>query len=343
MPCNGSGLGKRGICTTRATAAFANQPTQEQLAFFEKKIRPVLVDHCYKCHSAEAEKVKGELLLDTREGVRKGGDERRDHRARQRGASLLIEALRSKDPDTAMPPKGKLPDAVVADFEAWVKMGAPDPRDGKAAVASKVRRRYREGPRFWAFLAAQEVTPFPDVKEAEWPQSQIDAFLLAGLDKKGSKPSATPTSARSSAGCTSTSPACRRRRRRSKRSSRTRRRMRSRRSSIELLASPRFGERWGRHWLDVARYAETTGKTVNMNYPHAWRYRDYVIAAFNADKPYDQFIKRATRRRPDAGGDREGESRADRSPPASSRSARRRSTNATAPSSNSTWPTSRST
>ena len=119
------------------SSGFVNNPTQDQLAFFEKKIRPVLLDQCYKCHSADAEKLKGELLLDTREGTRKGGIGGAIIVPGNADRSPLVKALHSKNPDTAMPPKGKLPDNVIADFEAWVKMGAPDPREGKAAVAKK--------------------------------------------------------------------------------------------------------------------------------------------------------------------------------------------------------------
>jgi hypothetical protein len=271
--------------------AFADKPTADQLAFFEKKIRPVLADHCYKCHSEKAEKVKGGLYLDTREGFRKGGETGPSIVPGSPEKSKLIAALRHKDPDTAMPPKGKLPDNVIADFEAWVKMGAPDPRDGKAvAAAPKYVIDIEKGRQFWAFQPPKKPTA-PKVKNAAWVRSPIDAFLLAELDRKGLTPVGDAD-----------------------------RRTLLRRVYLDLtglpptpedveafiadrdanafekvvdklLASPRFGERWGRHWLDVARFAESSGKTVNMNYPHAWRYRDYIIDAFNKDKPYDQFIK----------------------------------------------------
>ncbi len=270
---------------------FADKPTAEQLAFFEKKIRPVLVDNCYKCHSAEAEKVKGGLTLDTRDGTRKGGETGAIIAPGAPERSKLIASMKHKNPDTAMPPKGKLADNVIADFEAWVKMGAPDPRDGKAAATTK---KYEvdlvKGREFWAFQAPKAV-PAPAVKNAVWVKSPIDAFLLAELDKKGLSPvgdadkrtlirrvyldltGLPPTPDEVEAFIADTKPDA------------------YEKVVDKLLASPRFGERWGRHWLDVARYAESTGKTVNMNYPHAWRYRDYVIAAFNADKPFDQFIK----------------------------------------------------
>ncbi|MCE9564331.1 MAG: PSD1 and planctomycete cytochrome C domain-containing protein [Planctomycetes bacterium] len=269
---------------------FADKPTQDQLAFFEKKIRPVLVESCYNCHSAQAEKVKGELLLDTREGIRKGGATGPSIIPGNVERSPLIKGLRHKDPDTAMPPKAKLPDAVIADFEAWVKMGAPDPRDGKAVASNKYVVDVEKGRSFWAFVAPKK-SPAPEVKNAAWATSDIDRHLLADLEKKGIKPvgdadkrtllrrvyldltGLPPTSEEMEAFVADAAPNA------------------FEKAVDKLLASPRFGERWGRHWLDIARYAESTGKTANFNYPHAWRYRDYVIAAFNADKPYDQFIK----------------------------------------------------
>lgn len=274
---------------TRGTG-FADKPTADQIAFFEKKIRPVLVEHCYKCHSADAEKIKGDLVLDTRDGLRKGGTTGPSIVPGNPDRSKLILALRSKDPDTAMPPKGKLPDHVIADFEAWVKMGAPDPRDGAAATAPKYVVDIEKGRSFWAFVAPKK-TPVPQVQDAAWARSDIDRYLLAELEKKGLKPvgdadkrtlirrvyldltGLPPTPEEVEAFVADSSP-----------------------NAFEkvvdrLLASPRYGERWGRHWLDVARYAESSGKAVNMAYPHAWRYRDYVIDAFNKDKPYDLFIK----------------------------------------------------
>jgi hypothetical protein len=272
-------------------SGFADKPTQEQLAFFEKKIRPILVDNCYKCHSADSEKVKGDLLLDTREGLRKGGASGAAIVAGNPDKSPLIKALRYKDESMAMPPKGKLSDQVIADFEAWVKMGAPDSREGKATANARPEIDIEKGRKFWAF---QPPTP-PKTPEINNPKftllSPIDAFVHAKWDSSNVKPvgdadkrtlvrriyfdliGLPPTSEEVEGFVADNSP-----------------------NAFEkvidrLLASPRFGERWGRHWLDVARYAESSGKAVNVNYPHAWRYRDYVIAAFNADKPYDQFIK----------------------------------------------------
>jgi cytochrome c553 len=272
-----------------AKGGFADEPTPEQLAFFEKKIRPVLVESCYKCHSAEAEKIKGGLTLDTRAGVRKGGEGGPIISPGSPERSKLIASLKHKNPDTAMPPKVKLADGVIADFEAWVKMGAPDPRDGKVAEAPK---KYvidlEKGRHFWAFQPPRKAE-IPKTKSQI--SNPIDAFILAKLEEKGlhqAQPADKRTLIRRvyldltglppapgdvEAFVADNSPDA------------------FEKVVDKLLASLAFGERWGRHWLDVARYAESSGKTVNMNYPHAWRYRDYVIAAFNADKPYDQFVK----------------------------------------------------
>ncbi len=243
-----------------------------------------------------------------------------------------------------MPPKGKLPDDVIADFEAWVKMGAPDPREGKAAVANKYVVDIEKGRIVLGVRRRRRSTPIPASREAEgereppstpsfWPDWRRKGLKPVGdadkrtllrrvyLDLTG----LPPTPEEVEAFVADTSP-----------------------NAFEkvvdrLLASPRFGERWGRHWLDVARYAESSGKAVNMTYPHAWRYRDYVIDAFNTDKPYDQFIKEQLAGDLLTGGDAEGEGRADhrdrlpRDRPEDSQRAQRHC------SSNSTWPTSRST
>ncbi|MES2695975.1 MAG: PSD1 and planctomycete cytochrome C domain-containing protein [Verrucomicrobiota bacterium] len=270
----------------------AEQPlTAEGLAFFEKKIRPVLADKCYQCHAASAEKIKGGLVLDTREGIREGGNTGPAIVPGDLSASLLIEAIRYKDEDFAMPPEkngGRLPNEVIADFEAWVKMGAPDPREG-TGLASKATTA-EKGREHWAFQPPKREPP-PAVKNAAWPRNDIDRHILAGLEAKGLKPvgdadKATllrrvyfdliglPPSPDEVTAFLHDKDA------------------KAFENVVDrLLNSPRFGEKWGRHWLDVARYAESTGKDINLAYPHAWRYRDYVIAAFNQDKPYDQFLR----------------------------------------------------
>jgi hypothetical protein len=255
--------------------------TAEQVAFFEKKIRPVLIDKCYSCHSEETKKgPKGGLLLDTREGLRKGGDSGPAVVPGNPKASLLIKALKG-DGAEAMPPKEKLSADVVADFEAWVKAGAADPRAGKAAAKKTEPIDVEAGKRHWAFqppkkpgsavsidalvqakLREKSLTPNPEADRRTLLRRV--SFDLVGLP---------PTPAQVEAFLADKSPHA------------------FEKVVDELLASPAFGERWGRHWLDVARYAESSGKEQNVLYPFAWRYRDYVIASFNADKPYDQFLR----------------------------------------------------
>ncbi len=272
--------------------AAEKSPTAEGLAFFEKKIRPVLADKCYKCHSADSEKLKGGLLLDSREGIRKGGDSGQAIVPGDLQASLLIKAIHYGDEDLAMPPKkqgGKLSDEVIADFDKWVRMGAPDPREGMAPLA-KQGIDIEKGRQHWAFQMPKKIGP-PRVKDARWSRSDLDRFVLAELETKGLKPvgdaeKATllrrvhfdliglpPTAEEVEAFAQDTSPKA------------------FEKVVDHLLATTQFGERWGRHWLDVARYAESSGKEVNIAYPHAWRYRDYVIKSFNDDKPYDRFLK----------------------------------------------------
>ncbi|WP_395737308.1 DUF1553 domain-containing protein [Prosthecobacter sp.] len=266
--------------------------TAEQLAFFEKKIRPVLAEKCYKCHAENAEKIKGGLVLDSREGIRRGGDSGPAIVPGDLEKSLLVESLRYTNKDLQMPPEksgGRLPDSVIADFEQWVRMGAPDPREGKAAVV-KSEWDTEKARRHWAFQPVRQPT-VPSVKDTAWPKTDADRFILAGLEARGLKPAgaASPEALlrRVCFDLTGLPP--------------TPEQVdffaanpdaKSFEKMVDaLLQSPRFGERWGRHWLDVARYAESSGKDVNCLYPHAWRYRDYVIEAFNKDKPFDEFVR----------------------------------------------------
>ncbi len=274
--------------------ALAAEPKADQagLDFFEKKIRPVLAEKCYKCHSADAEKIKGGLVLDTREGIRRGGDSGPAVVPGKLEESLLIDAVRYASADTAMPPKkagGKLSDEVIKDFEKWVAMGAPDPRDGAAKLTRK-QDAVEAAKDWWAWKAPKAV-PLPEVKDAAWPKADLDRFILAAQEAKGLHPvpdahkltilrrvyfdlvGLPPPPSVIKAYFADNSPEA------------------YTKLVDGLLASPQFGERWGRHWLDVARYAESCGKDANIAFPHAWRYRDYVIGAFNADKPYDQFIR----------------------------------------------------
>jgi cytochrome c553 len=271
-------------------AAF-KKPTAEEITFFEKSIRPVLATKCYACHSAEAKKQKGGLRLDTREGLRLGGDSGRAIVPGNPRKSLLIQAISHQDKQLKMPPKEMLPESVIADFEHWVRIGAPDPRVGGEPI---VRQGIdiAKGKQFWAFQPPRP-TPPPAVKDTAWPRADLDRFVLARLEAKGMRPvedadphgllrrlsfdliglPPTPEEIEEFVPAWKREPQA------------------ALAKVIDrLLASPRFGERWGRHWLDVARYGESSGRQVNFNYPFAWRYRNYVIDAFNADKPFDRFV-----------------------------------------------------
>jgi hypothetical protein len=267
-------------------------PTPDQIAFFEKNIRPVLADKCYQCHSAQSEKVKGGLLLDTREGIRAGGDTGHAVVPGNLKESLLVKALHWQDKDLRMPPEkdgGKLPDTVIADFEKWIGMGAPDPRDGEARLVKKVLDP-KEAKSLWTYQTPK-AAPVPQVKDTAWPRTDVDRFVLAAQEAQGLHPVAEadrrtllrrvyfdliglpPTPQQVESFVEDKSPDA------------------LARLVDILLAAPEFGERWGRHWLDVARFAESTGKERNYTYPAAWRYRDWVISAVNEDMPYDAFIR----------------------------------------------------
>lgn len=257
-------------------------------AFFETSIRPLLAEHCIECHGEE--KQKGGLRLDSREGWMKGGDSGAAIVPGDVGGSVLIRAMRHGDPELKMPPEkqgGKLPMKVIADFETWVKAGAADPR---SLTDAPVRRTMADAKTFWSFQPVKAVSP-PAVKDAGWVRSPIDAFILAMLEENGlpHAPQADP-------------------------------RTLVRRASFDLLGLPpppdwvdefvrdpspdawrqfidrlleskQYGERWARHWLDVARYADSGGFETDIYYRNAWRYRDWVVKSFNDDKPYDRFVQ----------------------------------------------------
>ncbi|WP_145348449.1 DUF1549 domain-containing protein [Rosistilla ulvae] len=268
-------------------------PSAEGIRFFEQKIRPILVEHCYECHSADSASLSAGLMVDSQQGLLEGGDSGAAIVPGKPDESLLLESLRYDPYGYQMPPNGKLPVAVIADFEQWIRDGAPDPRTetnpkpGKQSFDIDSRRS------FWSFQAPKESTA-PRVQQSDWPRQKIDYFILAALEKAGFQPAAEAD-----------------------------RRTLIRRASLDLiglppsyeqveqfaadpdpqayeklidrlLASPHYGERWGRHWLDIVRYAEDN---VNMGphngpYPNAFRYRDWVIGALNTNVPYDEFIRR---------------------------------------------------
>ncbi len=260
-------------------------PTTEQLDFFEKRIRPVLVQHCYNCHSKKAaakDELRGGLLLDSRVGFLAGGDS---------GAALVPgkpeegTLLSSLNYDLyEMPPAGKLPLEVIADFKVWIEMGAADPREGEVATANTID--IEAGKEFWAY---RPIDPGM-IPEYQGAQTPIDAYIGNALEEVGLKPvkkasrqvlirrlyydllGLPPTPEQIATFIADASDIA------------------YARLVDELLKSPRFGERWGRHWLDVVRYAESV-TLRGLIYDQAWRYRDYVIDSFNDDVPVDRFIK----------------------------------------------------
>ncbi|MFO0864510.1 MAG: DUF1553 domain-containing protein [Gemmataceae bacterium] len=285
-----------GVCLRFSSLALGPSVVDAQakldpkhVEFFESKIRPVLVEQCYSCHSAEAKKVKGKLLLDTRDAMSKGGETGVLFVSGDPEKSLLIHALKHQN-DVAMPPGKKLPEAVIRDFETWVKLGAPDPRDGSAAPAPAAID-WKKAREHWAFQPVTKPTA-PKVNDAAWPKNDIDRFVLQQLEKAGLKPVAT-------AG----------------------KREWLRRATFDLiglpptpeevetflkdesaeayakvvdrlLQSPHYGERWARTWLDLSRYAEDQAHTFGVQpFTNAFRYRDWVVDAFNKDMPFDRFLK----------------------------------------------------
>jgi hypothetical protein len=262
---------------------------------FEKKIRPVLVEHCYQCHSALAEnnkKLKAGLLLDTRAGLMKGGDSGPAVVPGKVQESLLLKALRYTD-ETRMPPKGKLPDAVIADFETWVKMGAPDPRvDTTPMVVKEID--WVAARQFWAFQPPVK-TPLRKIKDAAWPLRDIDHFILAELEKRELKPVGPAARRdllrRAALDLTGLPPSALMEPAEIDAFLKDESADAFPRLVDRLLASPHHGERWARYWLDVSRYAEDKALAFVNTRPHAYRYRDWVVQAFNGDMPYDRFLR----------------------------------------------------
>jgi len=254
--------------------------------FFEKKVRPVLVENCYSCHSVQAGKKKSRLALDSKEDVLKGGARGPAIVPGQPDKSRLLAAIRH-DGDLKMPPEKKLPDAVINDIRHWIEIGAPDPRLHAEAVRGIDWKAARQ---FWSFRPVSKPA-LPTIRQTTWPKTQVDCFILAGLESAGLRPAAPadkrtlirratfdfiglpPTPEQIDAFLNDDSPRA------------------FERVVNRLLASPHYGERWARHWLDVARYAEDQAHTFGVKpNTEAFRYRDWVIGALNADMPYDRFV-----------------------------------------------------
>lgn len=254
--------------------------------FFEKSIRPVLVEHCYECHSSATDAIKGGLWLDSRRGLLDGGDSGPAIDLKNPSGSLLIAAL--KHTELKMPPARRLSDSIISDFEKWIAMGAPDTRNDDRKTPAKASIDYERAKQHWAFQPRRFVTP-PVI--ADRPAlSPIDAFVSAKRIEAGIAPAPMASSATwirrvyiDLVGIVPTPEEV---------SSFIEDESLDAREKVidQLLASPRYAERWGRHWLDLARYADSNGADENHRYPVAWRYRDYVVDALNQDKPFDQFI-----------------------------------------------------
>lgn len=273
--------------------ASAHAMPPDHVEFFEKRIRPVLAETCHECHGAE--KQKGGLRLDSRPGWQKGGDTGAAIVPGKPVESLLLKAIRHDDPDLKMPAKRpKLDAAAIADFEKWIALGAPDPRDEPAKESPRAWAEiFTERKAWWSFQPVSNPTT-PSVKNAGWPRNDVDRFLLAKMEGAGLAPAqdADPRTLirRLSYVLTGLPPSP------DEVESFAQSVIRNPQSAIaeaadRLLASPRFGEHWARHWLDLVRYADTHGSESDPEIPEAWRYRDYIIRAINDDLPIDALVR----------------------------------------------------
>ncbi|MEM7396193.1 MAG: DUF1549 domain-containing protein, partial [Verrucomicrobiota bacterium] len=275
-----------------ATLFTEAQPKPDQLEFFERNIRPVLAEKCYSCHSVNAKKLKGGLFLDHIDAILAGGDTGPSVVRGDAEESLLIEAIRYKNVDLTMPPREKLSDPVIEHFVQWIDQGAvwpdepkPTPKSGQVEEFDIEKRKAEHWS--WHPIEKQAV---PAVADKKWPRNPIDAFILNKLESKKLKPAPPankstwlrrvtyditgfpPTPEERKAFLEDNSPAA------------------YDKVVDRLLASPAYGERWGRHWLDLMRYAETFGHEFDYPIHNAHHYRDYVIRAFNQDVSYDRFM-----------------------------------------------------
>jgi hypothetical protein len=270
-----------------AQESDTEQNRNARAEFFETKIRPVLVEHCYNCHSADSKNLKGGLLLDTREAARRGGDSGAAVVPKDVDESLLVSALRYESFE--MPPTGKLPDAVINDFVKWIEMGADDPRDGELAAKSQID--FEEAHKHWAYQPILQPKP-PAVKQSDWPTNAIDQFALAKMEEHGLHPvdgaAKRELIRRATFDLTGLPPKPEHVAEFLHDDSAT-----AFEAVVDrLLKSPHYGERWGRHWLDVARYSEDQAHTFSVTQnTNGFRYRDWVVNAFNSDMPYDKFVK----------------------------------------------------
>ncbi|MGC1275087.1 MAG: DUF1549 domain-containing protein, partial [Planctomycetaceae bacterium] len=276
------------IVTGLASRAWCDPPAfpAAQVEFFEKDVRPLLAAHCYECHGPK--KQNGNLRLDHRSFLLKGGDSGPAISPGKPDESLLIEAVNYASYE--MPPTGKLSPKQVAVLTKWVELGAPWADEAIATATGDIAFDLEARKRHWSFQPIVPAAP-PDVHDTSWPRDDLDRFVLAKLEAAGLKPAEDadkrtllrrvyfdliglpPPPEKVAAFLADDSP-------------------RAFETVVdELLASPQFGVRWGRHWLDLVRYADTLGHEFDYPLPHAWRYRDYVVRAINADVPYDDFVR----------------------------------------------------
>jgi hypothetical protein len=273
-----------------ADETTVSQPSPQEVDFFEKEIRPLLVTHCFECHSGS--EAKGGLRLDSRPGIVAGGDSGPAFQSDSPDQSLILKAVRYNDSELQMPPQGALTATQVSMLERWVKLGLPDPRTEPVhadASNKPMGMSIEAGREFWSLKAISNPA-IPVVRNPEWVQTPIDNFIGAKLDEAQIQPSQPADRAalirRASLDLTGLLP--------------SEERIRAfvaddspaawENLLDELMSSPQYGVRWGRHWLDVARYADSNGLDENIAYGNAWRYRDYVIDSFNQDKPIDRFM-----------------------------------------------------
>lgn len=276
------------VILTGLPAGFlsASDLAPADLDFFEKKVRPILVERCYECHSAQSGKTKGNLAVDSKSALLQGGDNGPGLLAGNPDKSLIIEAIRYKNRDMQMPPKSALPAAELKVLEEWVRRGAPDPRTQVVAQGPR-KIDVEKGRQHWAFRPIAKVAP---PRQDGHP---VDAFVETKLASKNMRLSAPAKPAdlirRMSFDLTGLPPT-------PQEVAQFEREMAAHpqtavRAQIDrLLASPHYGEKWGRHWLDIARYADSNGLDENVALGSAWRYRDYVVKSFNQDKPFDRFL-----------------------------------------------------
>ena len=276
---------------TRVTALGAGD--SDDIAFFEAKIRPVLVERCQECHSSQVKKPKGGLRVDSRFGMRTGGSSGPAVVPGDLDASLLYQAITAADGVVPMPPKARLSPAEIADFRRWITRGAPDPREAPAAIAASSATSAAVQSRDWWSRkpVAEPSVPAADTTSADWPRNPIDAFILAKLTEKSLAPAPEadrtallrrlsfdllglpPTPEEIARFLADPTPDA------------------YERLVDRLLASPHFGERWARHWMDLVHFAETHGHDQDRIRPNAWPYRDYLIGSFNRDTPYARFVR----------------------------------------------------